>query len=197
MNYILYYSNYCEHSKKLLQEIVKTDITKDIHFLCIDKRIKGRDGATYIVLENNQHMILPPNISNVPALLLLNDNNKIATGDDIKAILKPAIKQNVDTATFNNGEPESYVLGSSGSYSGVHSDSFSYLDTSSDDLSAKGGGGLRQLHNHTALTLGDETMNTPSEDSVPNKVSDHELESYEQQRNTDLQQFGSNNNNKI
>ena len=40
MSTILYYSNYCEHSRKLLQSLSKTDIKKDIHFICIDKRVK-------------------------------------------------------------------------------------------------------------------------------------------------------------
>ena len=41
MSSILYYSNFCEHSKKLLQTISKSDISKDIHFICIDKRSKA------------------------------------------------------------------------------------------------------------------------------------------------------------
>ena len=40
MSCILYYSNYCEPSKKVLQTITKTQNAKDIHFICIDKRTK-------------------------------------------------------------------------------------------------------------------------------------------------------------
>ena len=40
MSSILYYSNYCEHSKKLLQNISKSNLQKEIHFICIDKREK-------------------------------------------------------------------------------------------------------------------------------------------------------------
>jgi phage-related protein len=40
MSCILYYSNYCEPSKKLLQIIKKTQNTTKMHFICIDKRVK-------------------------------------------------------------------------------------------------------------------------------------------------------------
>ena len=70
MSSILYYSNFCDPSKKLIQMISKSKIKDEIHFVCIDKRIAGNDGATYVILENNQQMILPPTITRVPALLL-------------------------------------------------------------------------------------------------------------------------------
>ena len=43
MSSVLYYSKYCENCKKLLYELGKTKIQKDIHFLSIDKRI-NREG---------------------------------------------------------------------------------------------------------------------------------------------------------
>ena len=41
MSNVLYYSNYCEKCKRLLQILAKSDCKKDMHFLCIDKRSKG------------------------------------------------------------------------------------------------------------------------------------------------------------
>ena len=38
MGKIIYYSNFCENCKKLLNVISKTDLQKTIHFICIDKR---------------------------------------------------------------------------------------------------------------------------------------------------------------
>ena len=57
MSSILYYSNFCEHSKKLLQGLSKTKVSKDVHFICIDKRVKEGDGKIYIVspVPNNKH----------------------------------------------------------------------------------------------------------------------------------------------
>ena len=40
MSKILYYSNYCENCKKLLQNLAKSQEKKDIHFICIDQRIQ-------------------------------------------------------------------------------------------------------------------------------------------------------------
>ena len=57
MSTILYYSNFCEHSRKLLQTLSKTDIKKDIHFICIDKREKDNNNKTFIVLENGNKIL--------------------------------------------------------------------------------------------------------------------------------------------
>ena len=59
MSLILYYSNFCEPSKNLLKSIAQSQMKEEIHFICIDKRVQGKDGATYVVLENNTQMILP------------------------------------------------------------------------------------------------------------------------------------------
>jgi len=59
MSCILYYSKYCEVSKKYLQILSKSAAQKDIHFICIDKRVKDESGKTYIILENGQKIILP------------------------------------------------------------------------------------------------------------------------------------------
>ena len=44
-------------------------------FLSIDNRVKQANGATNIVLENGQQLLLPPLITKVPALLLLSKGN--------------------------------------------------------------------------------------------------------------------------
>ena len=83
MSSILYYSNFCEPSKKLLQTVTKTQNAKDIHFICIDKRVKDSNGKIYIILQNDQKIIMPENVTRVPALLLLNQNYKVIYGDEI------------------------------------------------------------------------------------------------------------------
>jgi hypothetical protein len=83
MSCILYYSNFCEPSKKLLQTISKTQNTNNIHFICIDKRVKDSNGKVFIVLQTGQKIIMPENVTRVPALLLLNQNYKVIYGDDI------------------------------------------------------------------------------------------------------------------
>ena len=59
-NNILYYSNYCDNCKKLLQVLSRSQIKDELHFLCIDKRVKMPDGSIQILLKNGQQVLLPP-----------------------------------------------------------------------------------------------------------------------------------------
>ena len=155
MSCILYYSNYCEPSKKLLQAVTKTENAKDIHFICIDKRVKDASGKVFIVLPTGQKLIMPENVTRVPALLLLNQNYKVIYGDDIYAHLRPQTQIQVKQATKNNMEPVTFQdgFGAFGGFGGggIVSDNYSFLDQSDTELSVKGEGGLRQMHNYVSL----------------------------------------------
>ena len=105
MSSIIYYSNFCEKSKKLLQVLAKSPCSKEIHFLCIDKREKSPDGTTHLILENGDKILLPPQVNRVPALLLLNRGNQILYGDQILQYLTPVENEMKQVATNNNGEP--------------------------------------------------------------------------------------------
>ena len=59
MSSVLYYSKYCENCKKLLYELGKTDVQKNVHFLSIDKRI-NRGENIYIKLDNGHEIFMPP-----------------------------------------------------------------------------------------------------------------------------------------
>lgn len=160
MSCILYYSNFCEPSQKLLKTITKTQNTNNMHFICIDKRVKENDGKIYIVLQNGQKILMPDNVTRVPALLLLKQNYKVIYGDDIYKHLSPQVTQQVQQATRNNMEPVNFQDGFS-SFSGfgggsVVSDNYSFLDQSDTELSVKGDGGVRQMHNYVSLN---ESMN--------------------------------------
>ena len=102
---------------------------------------------------------MPENVTRVPSLLLLNQNYKVIYGDDIYKHLKPQIQQQVQQATQNNMEPVNFQDGF-GSFSGfrgsIVSDNYSFLDQSDSELSVKGNGGLRQMHNYVNLN---ESMN--------------------------------------
>jgi hypothetical protein len=160
MSSILYYSNFCEHSKKLLQSLSKTNANKDLHFICIDKRIK-EGGKTYIVLESGQKIVLPETISRVPALLLLHKNYEVLYGDAIVQHLRPQQEVAVRQATQNNMEPSAFSLG--GGNFGIISDNYSFLDMDPTELEAKGNGGLRQMHNYVHLSYQDQ-IHTPEDE---------------------------------
>ena len=163
MGSILYYSNHCEYSKKLLQGLSKTNVSKDIHFICIDKRI--RDPASnkiYIVLENGN----------------------ILYGDYIYNSLKKPQEVATQVATQNNMEPVPFAFGNSGY--GIVSDQYSFLDMNSEELTAKGSGGMRQMHNYVAIGQMD-SINTPAKDDIGSRnTGNMTIEQLQQQREQDL-----------
>ena len=179
MSSVLYYSNYCENCKNMLIMLSKSSIKNDLHYICIDKRIK-KNNNTYIILENNQELLLPPSVNSVPALMLLNENYKIIFGDNIIDYLKPSEEINVQQATNFNGEPSAFSINNT--LSGIISDNFSFLDQCSDELSAKGDGGMRQLYNYATINY-DEKITTPEENYVPDKVNESSVKNYEENRN--------------
>ena len=185
MSCILYYSNYCENCKALIQNISKwNDAKNDMHFINIDKRVKKNNGATYIILEIGQEILLPPTITKVPALLLLNKSHHVLFGNDINKHLEPKQQMQVATATNNNGEPLAYSM-MGGSYGGVASDNYSFLDQDAESLSAKGNGGMRQQHHYSGLDHY-SNIETPPDNYTPDKVGQVSMEQLQQQRNTDV-----------
>jgi len=188
MSSIIYYSNFCEHSKKLLQTLSKTQASKDIHFICIDKRTKGPDNKIYLILENNQKIVMPENVTKVPALLLLDQNYQVLYGDSIYNYLKP--KQEVITrqATNNNMEPMAFSLGGGS----IVSDQFSFLDMDSEELNTKGNGGMRQMHNYVPLNYCD-TISTPTDEydykqsKVPEEMTIEKLQQMREQEISNIQ----------
>jgi len=185
MSNILYYSNYCTNCKNVLTTLSKSEIKEELFYLCIDKRKKGHDGATYLVLENGQELRLPPTITKVPALLLINNGHRVLFGDEIYNHFRHKETQSKNIATMNNGEPMAFSLGSL-SMSGVNSDNYSFWDMSSDDLSAKGNGGLKQMYNY-AIPDNDTSIETPPDNYVPDKIGGNvSLDSLTQSREQEL-----------
>lgn len=184
MSSILYYSNFCEHSKKLLQTLSKTSIAKDIHFICIDKRVKDKDNKIYIVLQNGQQMIMPENVTKVPALLLLNQNYKVLYGEAIYDHFKPQERIVTKQVTQNNLEPSAFSF--SGINGGITSDNYSFLDMDSDSLGTKGNGGLRQMHSYVSLNE-NTVIPTPNDEHEynTNKLKDSEIKIEDLQRQRD------------
>ena len=164
MSYVLYYSKYCENCKKILYKVGKDKIKEDIHFLCIDKRKVIKD-KIYIVLSDGKELLMPEEIKEVPALLLLNRGNRIIYGNEILEIFNPILEKN-NVSENNGGEPlafSNYEMGT------AISDNYSYLDQNTDELSTKGEGGLRQMHSFATYNLKDE-IETPPETFISEKI---------------------------
>ena len=205
MSCILYYSKYCEVSKKYLQLLSKSNAQKDIHFICIDKRVK-EDNKTYIILENGQKIILPENITRVPALLLLDKGYKVLYGEQILEHLKPRQEVEVRKATQNNMEPMAFSFG--GGFSDIVSDQYSFLDQGPEDLEAKGNGGMRQMHNYVDLNTAfsgqiSEPINNDSSNTTirgakktgendSNQEMENRIKRMKEERDADLQKLTGN-----
>jgi len=185
MSKILYYSNYCDNCKKLLQNLAKSQEKEDIHFLCIDRRIK-KNNKTYIVLENGQEILLPTTINRVPALLNLNSpDHLVIFGDEIINKIKfieNSFSNKIEVIK-NQEEPTAYSFGSGPS--SVISDNYSFWDQDAESLSAKGDGGMRQLYNYSTIN-NENKINTPTEDYSPDKIGEISIEKLQQQRNDSL-----------
>jgi hypothetical protein len=200
MSSILYYSNFCEPSKKLLQTVSKTQMAKDIHFICIDNRVKDPNGKIFIVLQNGQRIIMPENVTKVPALLLLNQNYKVIYGDDIYRHFKPVQQIQVKQATQNNMEPTAFGFSGYGSAfgSGIVSDNYSFLDQNDDELSVKGNGGVRQMHNYVSLNDSmNLTMHLPQDEAEYKndkmKEGETSVEALQRKRDQDMSNINYNN----
>ena len=163
MSYILYYSNYCNYSKTVLQSISKnSSLNEDTHFICIDNRMVENE-KTFIIFQNGQKIILPENIHKVPSLLMIKEGFRVI--DDANQIIeffKPKQQAKTQQATMNNMEP--IAFGFEGCSSSIVSDNYSFLDQDSKQMEARGNGGMRQMHNY--MSLNDNTSIYTPEDEV-------------------------------
>ena len=184
---VLYYSNYCKHSQELLKLLQKQGLINNLELINIDYRYI-KDNITYLKLQNNQAVPLPPMINCVPTLCLM-PNYEILSGSKIVNYFKPIhdnISQERDTL---NMEPNPYCLDKEtiGSY-GVSSDNFSFYDSNQDELSASGNGGMRQMYNYASIeniNSHDETIYTPQDEGREKKIN-MSLEQLQQQRNMEI-----------
>lgn len=181
---VLYYSNYCCSCRTILPILSQSQVQNDIHFICIDNRIKKPNGEVNIILSNQKEILLPETVTQVPALLLLNRGSQVLFGNDILKYLQPV--KSTSSLENNIVEPECFDFQDTTRY-GVSSDMYSYLDQSSESLSTKGDGGLRQIRNNARLDHID-VIETPPENYIPNKLSNTSMEQIENERNSLMRQ---------
>lgn len=176
---ILYYSNYCNHSKSLVSMLAKSQIKNNYYYVNIDKRRKDSKNTVLIMLENGSEVVLPSIVTKVPALLLPSHGNRVLYGGEIMTYLQSSESQ----VSQVSDDPEPFHL-SSNVYDNISSDNYSFLDTSSDELTAKGNGGVRQMHNYVSLH-NNPLISTPQDDYVPDKIGargEDSLEKYIEER---------------
>lgn len=178
---ILYYSNFCEPSKRLLQKLAKTSLKNKIHFICIDRRSKDAKGQIWVDVENEK-VVLPPCITRVPALYNMATHQPLFE-DQIYAALAPQ-EQRLNAAAVQGGEPECFSLNNS------LSDAYSFWDQDATELATGGNGGMRQLRNLVPVDF-ELNIQTPEENYEPDKIGKNgsaSLEEYKAQRDRDISQ---------
>jgi len=184
---ILYYSNYCPNSQKILQYITKSGLIEKINCICIDKRVTNPNtGQIQIQLENGKKVLMPPNVQHVPALLIVAKKYSAIFGGEIISYFEPYVKGKTDEATSFNGEPVGISLGQP-SGSNISSEHFTFYNMSPDELSAKGKGGMRQMYNYVSAEHSMYSIQTPIDTYRPDKVGEGvSIESLEKKRNQDV-----------
>jgi hypothetical protein len=188
---ILYYSNYCKHSERVLQTLVKGNLSDRISFICIDKRSKDqRTNQQYIHLENGSKVIMPPNLHSVPSLILVNENYRVIQGDEIIKYYHPLILKNNDRATSYQGEPNGYSIMSSNGGSNILSEQYTLYTMTPEELSAKGISRNRNLFNYVSTNEDLIIIDTPDESYKPDKVSnDLTVDSLQQRRMDEINEI--------
>jgi hypothetical protein len=172
----LYFSKYCKHSSKLLEDLNQLGMNKKFIYISIDKRVV-KQNVTYILNPDGTTFPLPPMINRVP-VLLLKPNHEILVGDQILEYIKPQVKNIDEEKTMLFNEPNPYMFKGD---NGVVSDEFSFLDSSVSELSAQGNGGMRQIYNYATLDSTPENIPIKFDPDKQPKLS-MTLEQLEQQR---------------
>lgn len=186
---ILYYSNYCKHSQQILQTLVKGNVAEKISFICIDKRKQDpKTNQIHVFLENGSKVLLPPNIHSVPSLLLVKQSYRVLMGEDILKHFHPQMKTQTDQATRGQGEPSAFSLDSASA--GIVSEKYTSYAMTPEELSAKGRGGQRQMHNYMSAGDDIQLIHTPADSYRPDKLSNNvTVEGLQQKRMDEIQQI--------
>ena len=178
-----YFSKYCKHSSKILEELNRAGMNEKFIYISIDKRFV-KNNITYILNPDGSNFPLPPMINRVP-VLLLKPNHEILSGNQILDYIKPQAKNIQEDKTMLQNEPNPFSLNmDNGNVYGVKSDNYSFLDASPDELSAQGNGGVRQMYNYSTLDQ-TPTIQTPLQSDKQAKLN-MTVEQLQQQRILDV-----------
>jgi len=173
---VLYYSNNCKHCKKLLAHLAKNGLHDKYNFICIDRRtIDPNTRQISVILDRGVKTQIPPNVTRVPTLLLVNQKYTAVVGEDIYNYVNSKIKADPNNivAQENGGEPVGFILSPSSGGVNIISETYTMYDAPPEELAAKGNGSTRQMHNYVSAKL--ETMvgiKTPLEENGKNKLAD-------------------------
>jgi hypothetical protein len=184
MSDIFYYSNYCNHSKRVIEFISKNNIIEKLSCICIDKRFKDpQTNHLLIILENGKNTSMPPSVNNVPALLKVRHNHTVVIGSEaiIQYFREDKFYVNTQQTQSNilqtNVEPISYDFG------------LSKTDISSEKYSDYGATNVNQLNNYVEVNSNQKMINPPEEKYKADKLDTGiTIDKLMQMRNLDIPQ---------
>jgi hypothetical protein len=161
-----------------------------MNFLCIDKRKRDvNNNQIYIVLEDGRQVIMPPNVQSVPALLLVKESYRVILGEDIIKRYQGVVQNQNQTSTQFQGEPMGISLMSSNQGMNIVSEPYTFYNMTSEELSAKGKGGRREMYNYVPAELEVISISTPPDTYQPDKVAKSiTVDVLQQERTAQIQQ---------
>ena len=185
---ILYYSNFCQNSQKVIQYISKAGLIDKLNAICIDKRmVDPKTGQMQIQMENGKKILLPPNVHSVPALLIVKRNYSAIFGQEIIKYFEPAILAKIKDANSITGEPVGISLTGSTGNLNIVSEQYTLYDLTPEELSAKGVGGRRPMYNYTSDDQPSFSIPTPPDTYRPDKVDQSvTIDNLAQKRDQDI-----------
>jgi hypothetical protein len=160
---------------------------KNLNCINVDKRrIDTTSGQTYVLLENGTSILLPPNVHSVPALLLVKKNYNVVLGDAILTHFQTQVSPQTVEPDY---EPSGYSFSNSANKA-IVSEQYTFYSATPEELSTKGIGGARQMHNYVSADGHSTTsIKTPPDTYRPNKLSDKvTIDSLQTQRNEEMGQ---------
>lgn len=194
---ILYYSNYCQNSQKVIQYISKNALIDKINAICIDKRVIDKNtGQIYVQLENGKKIMLPPNVHSVPALLIIKNNYSAVFGGEIihyfdSTFAKNQTANNPRTQLQQNQEPVGISLQPSSAGVSILSEQYTMYDLTPDDLSAKSRSAKRPMYNYVSANHESYVIPTPPDTYRPDKIGESvSIETLTEKRNSEIQPSG-------
>lgn len=177
MSYVLYYSTNCRSCDKIINELARTELQKSIHFVCIDRRVK-RNNHTYVQMESGEEVLLPRTVTKVPALLMLQENNRVIFGNAIYDLFAPK-KEPAAQATrqaASQAPREFGNLGMLSSNSNVQSASYGMLNDGDEDEVSQNGYYVSAFYDNI------EQIETPDDDYMPDKLDEDSMKRYREER---------------
>ena len=173
MSYVLYYSTNCRSCDKIINELARTELQKSIHFVCIDRRTK-RNNHTYVHMESGEEVLLPRTVTKVPALLMLQENNRVIFGNAIYDLFTPKKEPAPQELKAPSAPREFGNLGMLSS--NIQSASYGMLNEAEEDEVSQNG------HYVSAFYDNIEQIETPDDDYMPDKLDEESMKRYKEER---------------